>query len=82
VFLILLAAASVWLGSGVFVLMTITLGAWYRGRRERLESRRARSKRRQREAAHTAGRKRKPVMLRGEESARTGRIVGSQTTLR
>jgi hypothetical protein len=37
VFLILLAAASVWLLSGVFVFMTILLAAWYHGRRERLE---------------------------------------------
>ena len=33
---ILLVAVSVWLLSGVVVFLTILLGAWYQGRRERL----------------------------------------------
>jgi hypothetical protein len=37
VFLILLAAASVWLLAGVFVFMTVLLAAWHHGRREKVE---------------------------------------------
>jgi hypothetical protein len=37
VFLILLAAAALWLLAGVFVFMTVLLTAWHHGRRDRLE---------------------------------------------
>ncbi len=36
-FLILVAAASVWMLAGVFVFITVVLAAWHRGRRERVE---------------------------------------------